>query len=241
MSEENNSNTNNNQNNNSTPSPPPQNPKVLQLKEEWENLSKDFERMKEHSDQVLQDYTEQLYKIRDQKMKQVEEWKENEIKCANTFKQGQIYAIDCDYEQRKIDIQKKVKDLTIFKAKILKQEFPEAFKYFTEQGYDFSFLNISNEPEKQENDFVDVEESKEKLLTDEQVQEDLEAIKQSDDWRPEGITMNARITIEMPNMPPLVGTVCSMSEKTFELKLDNGKIIQVSNLAINSGTCKLVL
>ena len=225
--------------NNSNPSPPPQNPKIQQLKEEWENLGKDFEKMKEHSDEVLQTYTEQLYQIRDQKMKQVEEWKENEIKCAHTFMKGQIYAIDCDYEQRKIDIQKKVKDLTIFKAKILKQEFPEAFKYFAEQGYDYSFLNISNEPEKQENDFVDVEESTEKLLSNEQIQEDIEAIKQSDDWCPEGVTIDARISIEMQNMPPLIGTVSSISDKSFELKLDNGKVIQISNLAINSRTSKL--
>ena len=224
--------------------PPPQSPpntKIQQLKDEWEQLAQEVEKMKEHTDSTLSIYTKQLEQIGEQKMKQLQEWKENEIKCAHKFQEGQIYAIDCDYNQRKIDIETKVKGLTIFKAKILQQEFPEALKYFTEQGYDFSFLNMSNEPEQKENAFVDIEESNEKLLTNEEVQEDLEAIKTIDDWKPHDLEIGKNVKIETPGIPPLIGTVCSIMDKTFEIKQSNGTIIQISYLAVGSGISKLTI
>ena len=215
--------------------PEAENPKIQQLQEELQNICKDLQNVRNHNNEILTEYMQQLEQIKDQKLNQLNEWKENEIKSAYKFKEGQTYAIDCDYKQRLEDIKTKVEGLTVFKAKILKEEFPEPLKYFTDKGYDFSFLGLSNNPEKQENGFIDVEETKEQLLTQEEINEDIEQVRKIDDWRPEGVVIGAKISIQMSQMPPLVGTVCSLSEKTFEIKLDSGKIIVISNLAVNSG------
>lgn len=213
--------------------------RVTQLKAELEELSANFEQMKMHADPNLIHYTQQLEQIRDQKLKELEEWRENEIKCAHKFKEGQEYAIDCDFKQRLNDIKTKVSGLTQFKAKILKQEFPDALKYFTEKGYDFSYLGIENKPEKTENGFVDILESNDPLLSADDVTNDIETVKMIDDWRPNDVKLGAEVSIQMPMMPPLIGTVIEMDAKWFSIKLKTDKVITISNVAINSGSSKI--
>ena len=171
--------------------------RISQLKAELESLSASCDNMKMHTDENLIYYTEQLEQIRDQKLKKLQEWRENEINCALKFKEGQEYAIDCDFKHRLNDIKTKVSGLTRFKVKVLKKEFPEALKYFTDNGYDLSYLGMDSKPEKVENGFVDVFESNEPLLKPEEVANDIEAIKMIDDWIPDGVNVGAKVSIEM--------------------------------------------
>ncbi|EAY21200.1 hypothetical protein TVAG_283690 [Trichomonas vaginalis G3] len=217
----------------------PENPRIGQLKAELEKIGQSVADLDNHIDQIYLKYLSQLEEVYQQKMKELEEWRENEINSAHKFQEGQEYLNDCNFEHKLVEIHDKVSELTKFKAGLLKSQFPEASQYFVEQGYDFSYLGLDNSLAKKEKDFLITEDTQQPLLTDEEAQADIESIRQLDDWRPKGIEQGNRVLIEIQGMPPIVGVVGDFLDKTFELHLDSGKTLLISNLTVNNGLAKL--
>lgn len=218
-----------------------ENPRVQQALAELEKVAAAAADLEAYKDKTYLKYMKQLDEVYEQKMKQLQEWKDNEIKSAYKFQEGQEYLNDCNFDQKLIEIHDKVCELTKFKAQLLKSQFPEAMQYFVENGYDFSYLGIENTLEKKNTEYIITEESQQPILTNEEIQEDIEAIRQLDDWRPKGIQSQAHVSIEIPGMPPIVGVVGNLSDKTFELQLESGKILLISNLTVNNGIAKITV
>jgi len=215
--------------------------RIAQLKSDFFSLKADYESLCNHNNEVYQRYLQQIENIRKQKHHEINILRDKEIKAAEKNYEGQIYSANCDTNNRKSELQKKLTEFIVFKNRSLESEFKSISGYFKSHGYNF-WDEIKNQNKKEKPDgFISVIQSKEHLLTEKEIQEDIEKVTKTDKGRPTGIETGMSIQIMMNEMPGIAGKVGAITDKYFELILDNNKILKISFIAVNLGRARIMI
>lgn len=201
-------------------------------------IAQDFQDLNNNTSEIYQTHLAQLETIRQRKLQQLEEWGENERKSAEKYHEGQYYAIENDYSERVRQINTRVNDFLAFKIELLKEKFPEAAEYFESKGYKWPAKELVQEPPLHLAPDVEVTATDQPLLTKEEAAEDIQMIHKiasgTFDGRAhlKGMGSGARAILQLPNMPPVAGSIGKIATDHFEFKRSGGRTLNISFRAL---------
>ena len=210
--------------------------RTSQLKSDLETLKLDILSLNNNKNEIFLTYIKQINEISFKKIEKSLEWKNNEIKSAQKYYEGQIYSLNCDFNERYEECKKQISKFTIFKYENLIKEMPEIYKYFINQKYDFWDFNKINF---KINKGISIIHSKEQILTDNEINEDVKKIKEALSFNNLNILLGQTIEVSLKGRPNLIGIVGNISENYFELILKNKDIIKISFIAIKLGNAQI--
>lgn len=203
-----------------------------------ENLIKDVETLKTNKEENKKfcEYRRCIEAISDKKRLEVDDWERKEIESAKKVKFGNEFAANCDLERRKGEIEIKIRQKNALKVKILKNQFPEIYKYFESKGYNFGRFS-AEKPNIRDFGFVETKIVNERVLSNEEVQYDSGMLLKGASAKPDGVEIgkNVRIKSSKVSLPDFGGEVVSIENSSFTIKMNNGKTIPIMFCAISMG------
>ncbi|KAH0788998.1 hypothetical protein GPJ56_007074 [Histomonas meleagridis] len=112
--------------------------KITEIKEKLEKLKTDH-------DYVFGDFNRSTDKIRQIRNDSLIAYADFKKKSAELSHEGEIYAIENDYQDKDTEITKQIVKFIAFKYSILKNEFPEIAQYFEQSSSELNFYQNINQ------------------------------------------------------------------------------------------------
>ena len=208
-----------------------------QLEERKKLLISEYKLFTEGKHKTLINGIKRIEEISEDKVKEHEKLAKEEKYQINLYKECQYEQIANDYEKEKEEINDKMIRYIKFRFDLLNHLFPEAFKYFNSLGYKLDFG--LNEIEKPIYKQITIEDNNECLLTKEEINNEITNINQLE-YKSKLLyeevlkLIDKKCELKNNNFPPIIGIVDNVSDKTFDLKLNEYESLQLSyNSMIN--------
>ncbi|OHT01926.1 hypothetical protein TRFO_31112 [Tritrichomonas foetus] len=209
------------------------------------NIAADYDALVHSTNEIFLHHKNELSKIHQKKLADLEEWFQNEQKSAENIANGEHYQNDSDLEDKMQQISTRIGDFLAYKQKVLNEKFPEAAKFFIEHGYNSPILFSYQKDPPQFTPSVEIDTSDEPLFTQDEIERDLAifqdttiaSIQKSMPYQRllKGLQNGDQAVLTVKGMPPLPGTIGKVFDDMFEFKMMNNKPLSITYQAIARG------
>jgi len=195
--------------------------RINNLKKKLYELKKDVYELTANRSEIFTRYNKALLNAQDRNRKKLEMWKKNEISYAKKTYEGQIYSSDCDFVNDFEAMKKRRADFILVCADRLCNEFPDAFKYFSSQGYKFAFNKILKSSTNAREPVVIALETTQSLIPKELIDEDLAKFENTPQL---ALDPSAQISVQIGENPEIKGKIRNIPQHSLALSIDDSDI-----------------
>lgn len=214
---------------------------IFKLKNQWFDLEKDVKAMMHNESEIYKQYEQALIQTQERKKEHLQQWKDKEISAINQEYEGELYAINCDAEKSTKENFEKNSDMIYYKADMIVRQFPEAAKYFAEQGYEFPFEKLREQLTDPNLPKVVTLESNSPLIDSNVIKDDLYEFIDNEIEIPEAMQKSGSISLAIGNLPTFSGKLSEIQETEANFTV-GGEIAQlyINNVRFGDVKCEKI-
>lgn len=194
---------------------------------EFEKISEDVNKLLKNENELYQNQLEEITKNYQQKLADLDEWKQNSENSIEKDRELKIQYLKEDCEIKKSEIPTFMKQSIKKQFSRLKNEFSDVFDLFLDQ--DIPFINEFTNEEKESVYEVDL--SKRPFLSANEIKEDENNLKNiKDEYKiaygelknnSKSYRIGSNVSVQFEKMSPIQGYITNITDSTIEFKPDN--------------------
>ena len=210
---------------------------IFKLKNQWFDLEKDVKAMMHNESDIYKKYEKALVVTQQKKKDKLQQWRKKEIEAIHQEYDGEIYAADCDAEKSRKENFEKNSDMIYYKADMIVRQFPEAAKYFADNGYEFPFEKLRQQLTDSNLPKVVTFETNAPLIDRNLIKEDLYEFTDNEIEIPDAMQKSGSMSLAIGNLPVFSGKLSEIQETEANFTV-GGEIAQLHINTVRFGDVK---